>query len=180
MWKPKRSWLLLGLAALQFSAAPAQVIVSTRFECLWWNEAQMAKFDPNHPPSKETRVTLKRWEYTDPVGVPHPDVVELVVEVRNDSNAPAKAVAPVASLQWLEGAQVRQASARWTGPTAMPKIAPFDLNAGETRTLRLPIDVAGKMKALETAGRWPWALRILIVLPQQRSVRAEFPIRPGD
>src|SRR5438874_12821838 len=80
----KRSLSGIALLALAQAAAPGPTLTA-HFECLWWSEAQMAQFDPNHPPAKATRVALKIWEYSDPVGVPHPDVVELVAEIRNDS-----------------------------------------------------------------------------------------------
>ena len=139
----------------------------------------MANFDPNHPPEKEARVTLKSWEYTDPIGVPHPDFVELVVEVRNESGVPIKSVIPQGKLQWLEGDQSRRTRPAWTVPSPLSVGQPFELAAGERKTIRVAIDLASKMQALETSHRWPWAARVSFSGLGQ-PLQVELPIRPGD
>jgi hypothetical protein len=69
----------------------------------------MNGMDPNNPPPKQTHIVLKRWEYSDPIGVPHPDSVDLAIEVRNgDGTALDGAVVDVEA-QWLEGPQRRKA-----------------------------------------------------------------------
>src|SRR5215472_4906630 len=62
------------------AAASLQADVS--FTCLWWSEAQMEGLNPNSPPPKNTEVKLAKWEYSDPVGVPHPDTIDVVVTLR--------------------------------------------------------------------------------------------------
>src|SRR6266568_1294352 len=46
------------------------------FEAIWWSPQQMENLDPSNPPPKNTRVTLSNWEYSGPVGGPHPDTVD--------------------------------------------------------------------------------------------------------
>lgn len=70
--------LLIGSAPTD-AAAASPVNVDVRYECLWWSPAEMVDLDPNHPPPKTHRIALARWEYSDPIGVPHPDSVDLVI-----------------------------------------------------------------------------------------------------
>jgi hypothetical protein len=63
------------------SSAPKPPEPAAHYECLWWSEAQMEGLNPNHPPPKETVVKIAKWEYSDPVAVPHPDSVTLVARI---------------------------------------------------------------------------------------------------
>ncbi|MGH9769804.1 MAG: alpha/beta hydrolase [Blastocatellia bacterium] len=71
------------------AASAPNVTATVSFRCLWWSEEQMKGLNPNSPPPKTTEVTIKRWEYLDPIGAPHPDVVDVVVDLRNQTDAPA-------------------------------------------------------------------------------------------
>lgn len=60
------------------------------------------------------------------------------------------------------------------------------LAPGSAATIRVPIDVAAKMAALERQRAWPWALRVTVIVrpasggdPVLRQ-EAELPIRPGN
>src|SRR5262245_8658291 len=68
------------------TAAPPALRADVAFACLWWSEAQMEGLNPNAPPPKRTEVRITKWEYSDPVGVPHPDVVDVVVILANGGN----------------------------------------------------------------------------------------------
>jgi hypothetical protein len=144
----------------------------------------MEGMDPNHPPPKETRIPIRRWEYTDPVGVPHPDVVDLVVLIRNDSPREMEGVSPDIQIQWLEGSMRRKESAAWDKLVLIPTPAPVRLAVNETRTFRFPIDLAAKMKSLAPKHAWPWALRVIATAKvpgtAAGSTQAELPIIPGD
>ncbi len=65
------------------------------FECLWWSLAQQEHFNPNAPPTKSTLVRLTKWEYSDPVGVPHPDTVDGVIQYKTQPSQ-----SPRAELEW--------------------------------------------------------------------------------
>ena len=69
--------LLVFLGSVGYAEPPLKV----SFHCLWWSAAQMHNLDIEKPPPKETDVELKKWEYSDPVGVPNPDEITLVAEV---------------------------------------------------------------------------------------------------
>jgi len=157
---------------------------SATFECLWWSEAQMDGLDPNHPPPKQTRVTIKKWEYSDPVGVPNPDVVDLVVKIKNTSTETAAQVAPAVQIQWLEGPQSKKQSAAWSALAALPAQEAVSIPSHESKTFRYPIDVAGRMSQLAKQHGWPWSLRAVVTTTTAGgtvgSARFELPIVPGD
>lgn len=165
-------------------AQAPKIVVSARFECMWWNEQQMNGMDPNNPPPKQTRVVLKRWEYSDPIGVPHPDSVDVAINVKNGAGAALEGAVVEVEAEWLEGPQSRKAASRWTARSAVGKPLSVSLAPDGHQDLTVPIDLAGKMKALESSRRWPWALRAFITVRQGRAVigstEHELPITPGD
>lgn len=164
--------------------APAQLSISAQFDCLWWNEQQMDGIDPNNPPPKNTRITLKRWEYTDPVGVPHPDIVDVAVQIRNDSGRDGIGVLPEVEIQWSEGALSNKASSKWGKKIPLAKPVPFRLAPGETKVIRFPVNVAAEMAALSPRQQWPWSLRAVITASASGvtvgSTQLELPMIPAD
>jgi hypothetical protein len=46
----------------------------------------MEGITPNAPPPKGTEVKLTKWEYSDPVGVPHPDTVDVLFTLSSDDS----------------------------------------------------------------------------------------------
>jgi hypothetical protein len=140
----------------------------------------MEGMDPNNPPPKGTRVAIKRWEYTDPVGVPHPDVVDLAVEIRNDSHMTVEGVSPVVQIRWSEGLLRHKESAAWGKVIVLPAPVAINLAAGETKTLHFNIDVATKMAELARKQEWPWSLRAIITGAAPTPTKLDLPIVPGD
>ena len=180
------AWVALAFYSGQPRAdSPAGTLsTSATFECLWWSEAQMDGLDPNHPPAKETRVAIKKWEYSDPVGVPHPDVVDLVVQIKNTSGDPVSQVAPAVQIQWLEGPQSKKQAAAWSAPAALPAQEALSIPAHESKLFRYSIDVRGEMARLAKQHGWPWSLRATVTTSVAGSAlgstKADLPITPGD
>lgn len=144
----------------------------------------MEGLNPNNPPAKRTRIELKRWEYTDPVGTPHPDIVDVAVQIHNDSARGEISVIPELKIQWLEGAQSDRASAVWSQMTSM-KDSPVRLVADESKTVRLPVSIAAEITALSRSERWPWSLRARVRVLSGTgkilgSTQLELPIVPAD
>jgi hypothetical protein len=155
-----------------------------RFECIWWNERQMNGMDPNNPPPKQTRIVLKRWEYSDPIGVPHPDSVDVAIDAKNGTGAALDGAVVEVEAQWLEGPQRRKAASMWSALSPVGKPLYVSLAPDGQQSLTVPIDLAAKMKALEPSRRWPWALRAFITVKRGGAVigwtQLELPIAPGD
>ena len=126
--------LALLVAGPSASAAPPErVAVAIGFECLWWSSDQMAGLDPNHPPPKTTRVRLDKWEYSDPVGVPHPDTIDVTIDVANGA---ATVQEPLeVAVQW----KTRQ----WRGRRVVFR-RPLSLGPGERRRIVVPLRCAAK------------------------------------
>jgi hypothetical protein len=124
--------LLLTFIALARTAslAAAPIAIEAHYECFWWAPEQMVDFDPSHPPPKTTRIRLDHWEYSDPVGVPHPDTVILVVTLRS---ATSRDLALSVRTRFLTGA--------WTKSTTASS-QKISLAAGVAQTLEIPIPVA--------------------------------------
>lgn len=178
------SCIAISCAQTAAPTKPPQISVSSQFECLWWNERQMEGMDPNNPPPKETRVELKRWEYTDPVGVPHPDTADVTVKVRNDSDRAIPDILVTVAIQWSEGAVRSKASAKWGGKVPLEDLSPFPLAPGESRIVRVPVNIAAKIASLSSANQWPWSLRAAVEVRASGmklgTAQAELPIIPGD
>jgi len=127
--------ILFCAAFLVHGAAHAATSVAASYECLWWAPAQMVDLDPNKPPPKATPTPLSRWEYSDPVGVPHPDIVTLVVRA-----SAADAATLVVRTQWLGKA--------WSAPTQRQMTSPIATD-GAMRVLRYDIPIGPYILAHE-------------------------------
>ncbi|MBS0643050.1 MAG: hypothetical protein U1E70_27880 [Acetobacteraceae bacterium] len=137
--------------------------VKARYECLWWSPRQMENLNPDKPPPQETRVVIDRWEYTDPVGVPHPDTVILVVTLRA---ATARDVRLAVKTQWL--------TSKWTA-AVFATTQTVRIEAGSTRDVELTIPVADMI--LERHAR---RLRSLVLIDGNPVTRADLPVVVGD
>lgn len=156
------------------------------FRCLWWSEAQMEGMDPNAPPAKATEVAIDHWEYTDPVGVPHPETVDVVAELQNEGAGPAGGLSATLSLSWQVGPLDDPGAAAWGAQAPLQSHSDIALAPGESHSLRVPVALAPTMETLHAEGRWPHALRVRLVVtgpaggePLLETER-DFPMRPGD
>jgi hypothetical protein len=179
------------VAACSSAAPPERNAVSApraeiTFVCLWWSEAQMEGLNPNAPPPKTTEVQLAKWEYSDPVGVPHPDTIDVVVTLANTSDrAWSNLVVEVAG-EWNEGPLQDAAHASWSQPAEIKKLQNVSVGPAGRQALRVPVDLKAKMDSLRQERKWPYGLRVTATVragastqPLTRAV-AELPIKPGD
>lgn len=157
--------------------------VQLSFRCLWWSEAQMENFNPNNPPPKQTEVALPKWEYTDPVGVPHPDTFDLYALIKNKSDKPTEKMEVSVEWLWKEGSIKDQRKARWQ-KKAVSSLSLEAIKSGEAREVKIKsFDLKSKMDPLFKKAQWPWRLRAVVNISQGTEKTAqsiELPIQPGD
>jgi hypothetical protein len=159
---------------------------SVMFRCIWWSSTQMDGLNPNDPPPKNTEVTLQKWEYSDPIGVPHPDIVDAVVEVKNESNAAPTDIIGEVTARWRTGPLSDEKDASWGDIVVLQTTAPFSLSAHDVRTIRVPVNVAQEMAELQKTKWWPYTLRVQVTIKKSDSntalstVGADLPIVRGD
>jgi hypothetical protein len=145
-------------------AAPAPLAVRAHYECLWWADSQMEGLRADSPLPKTTRVKLDRWEYSDPVGVPNPDEVILVVTL----TAPAaRTLSLTVRPSWRIGGTGRAG-------TALPARS-ITLEPGAARTEEFTIPVR-RMIHDQSARR----LAAVVLADGRQVTRAELPIIGGD
>jgi hypothetical protein len=161
--------------------------VKVRFTAMWWSDAQMERLNPNNPPPKDTEVELNHWEYTDPIGVPHPDAVYAVVTVENHGKHSVGNLVVITEGEWKVGALENASSAEWQAAVVLGKSEErFEVQPGSQHTTRLPVNLKQMMDALEREHRWPYVLRVTARVDQaagQQSLartQVDFPIRPGN
>jgi hypothetical protein len=167
---------------------PGGFALEVEFRAMWWSEAQMEGLNPDSPPPKHTEVILKRWEYTDPIGAPHPDEFDILVRIVNKSGKAIENLTLHGQPRWKIGSIRREKGATWQVSKALESIGPFNLEAGATRTVRFPkIDLKGFQEALFKQDKWAWAFAVEVQLfsaaNQQRPLEkavAQLPIFPGD
>lgn len=165
--------------------SPAKLSAAVTFRCLWWSETQMDGLNPNSPPPKTTEVILKKWEYSDPIGVPHPDIVDLVVELGNDTATALNNLNVNVSARWLIGPQTNKYRAVWRKSASVERLSSFKLDPHGKHTLRIPVNLAEQMKKLEKTRSWPWRLQATILITSGTGkvllkTQADLPITPGD
>jgi len=173
-------------APRQAAPAGAAVRADVSFTCLWWSEAQMEGLNPNAPPPKNTEVKLTKWEYSDPVGVPHPDTVDAVVTLANSGGQALSNLEVEVAGEWKDGPLRDAASAAWSQPAVLQKFQGVSVGPSGSQTVRVPVDLKARMESLEKRQAWPHSLRITATIrapgaPQPVAQTAsELPIRPGD
>ena len=156
------------------------------FTCMWWSEAQMEGLNPNAPPPKNTEVTLKKWEYSDPVGVPHPDVIDVVVTLTNTGSEAISNMSVEVAGQWKTGPLRDEGRSTWSDRVVLKKFRDVTAQPSAAQKLRVPVDVKAMMDSLGKERKWPYALRATAVVrapgkaqPVAES-KVDLPIRPGD
>jgi len=161
----RRTLLTLPIIA-QFRPAFAapQLTIRAHYECLWWADNQMEGLRSDSPLPKTTRVKLDRWEYSDPVGVPNPDDVILVLAL----SAPA---ARTLSLSVRPSFRIR---GTWRSVAVLPGRT-ITLEPGTTRSEEFTIPVRTMIH--EHSAR---RLATAILVDGRQAARAELPIIGGD
>jgi len=161
----RRFFLALpALAATGPAHAAPPVTIRAHYECLWWADNQMEGLRSDSPLPKTTRVKLDRWEYSDPVGVPNPDEVILVLAL----SAPS---ARTLNLSVRPSFRIRGA---WRAGTALAGRT-VSLEPGATRTEEFIISVRAMIYD-HSARR----LATAILVDGKQAARAELPIIGGD
>jgi hypothetical protein len=180
------SLVVLLCACSPAKQAPAQVSAELDFRCLWWSEAQMERFDPNFPPPKNTEITIRKWEYSDPVGVPHPDIFDVVIQIKNNSDSRVSDILGEVSGQWRVGPMKAEEKAAWGERETIYTSERMLLDSARSAVFRVPVKIASRMAELERKGLWPWAFRAILTvrtasIDKPLLVReVELPIRPAD
>jgi hypothetical protein len=168
------------------TAGAGEVRLDLGFSCLWWSTAQMEGMNPNAPPPKNTEVRLSKWEYSDPIGVPHPEVVDVVITLTNSGRQPLSNLEVEVASQWRRGPLQHSAQAVWGERAVLKSFQKVNVPAAGSHNLRLPVDLRTMMEALDKEQLWPHALRVMVSvrLPGKAQplvqAQAELPIIPGD
>lgn len=152
------SFAVLCFCWLSAGVAQAASGLDGHYECYWWSQSQMTGLNPNNPPPKETRVRIDRWEYSDPIGVPNPDEVILVVHL---AETPADAISVRTS--WL--------TTKWSPPQLRKLVVIGD--GDRVGEVRIPVrDVINRQH--------PRKLRSIIMVNGRVIKNVDLPILLGD
>jgi hypothetical protein len=150
--------------------------LSLQFSCLWWGPDQMG-IDPNDAPPKTTETVIEKWEYSDPVGVPHPDSVMVMGSGEAFGYL-------VVERRFKEGPLAKSKLAKWEKWEPLTTTDGFKLT-GKTKLAE--VDVKQRMDALFAKDRWPHALEVRVSLYADKtkakkllSESKTLPIIPGD
>ncbi len=165
---------------------PPAIRADIDFTCLWWSEAQMEGMNPNAPPPKGTEVRLKKWEYSDPVGVPHPDTIDVLITLTTDKTEALLNAEVQVDGQWKQGPLRNAAGAKWAAPAVLKQSRIVAVPSSGSWTLRVPVDLKSVMETSRKQRQWPYGLRVTATVRVPGSAgpatkaSAELPITPGD
>jgi hypothetical protein len=180
--------LLLVRCGRTTPAPPATPALEVSFHGVWYSQAEMHRIGQGEKNVKPTEtLELKTWEYTDPVGTPHPDIVQVVVRVTNPAAGAARDAYLTLQEQWKIGGAKGEDTASWGEPLPMRRFAEdARLTPGGTSTFSVPIAVGDLVRKLGSHDKYPWRLRVSIQLRDPGSkeplaaTQAELPIIPGE
>jgi hypothetical protein len=162
--------------------------VAVSFRGLWFSEDEMRRLGQGETAVSPTQdVELEAWEFTDPIGTPHPDVVNVIVRITSPSDAPPRDVRIGVREQWKTGSAEGESTAAWGDPLPERQLdGTSRLASGAITEVRLPVAVGNMVRTLGSKDRYPWRLRVLVELRDASSSRSlvtadkELPIIPGD
>ena len=100
----------------------------------------------HHP--KTRRFGLTKWEYSDPIGVPHPDVVDVAVTLKNNGTETVSNLEVEVARQWRTGPLSDAERATWADRTVLKKFQGITVAPAAIQTLRVPIDLKAMMNTL--------------------------------
>lgn len=156
--------ILTGICHAESGNQSNKLSINTVFHASWWSPVQMENMDLDNPPTKNTDVIIDKWEYSDPVGVPHPDAVELAIELTT-TDAGIDKVYVVAIQRWKIGSITKQASAQWTKNINLNIANPVKLVPGRTtKTLIKNIDLKKIQEESFKKRQWPWLMEIQLMI----------------
>ena len=144
----------------------------------------MEGMNPNAPPPKNSEVKIAKWEYTDPIGVPHPDTFDTVVTLTSTSDVKDLVVDVYG--EWKNGPLRGATGAVWAHPAMLKQFQGITVGPSGAQILRVPVDIKDMMESLGKHQRWPYAFRATIAVhkagSEQISAKATalLPIKPGD
>lgn len=170
------------------SSADAAPAIAISFRGVWYSESEMRRLGQGETDVSPTApIELKAWEYTDPIGSPHPDIVEVAIAVTPAADAAAREVRVGLREQWLIGGAEGPSTATWQDPLPPRQLdTAVRLSPGTTTDVRMPVAIGDMVRSLGAADRYPWRLRVLVSLDDASSQQAlamaegELPIIPGD
>lgn len=161
-----------------------EIRLDVEFHSMWWSESQMEGLDPDNPPAKRTEVVLQAWEYTDPIGVPNPDTVDIVATLHGvPEDTP---VAMAARTRWKIGPLEDEKGAEWTAGDGLAAAGSRSKRADGAHVMRWQgIDLSARQRELFATGRWPWALEAVVTAKSpdghfNAKATAILPILPAD
>jgi hypothetical protein len=118
--------------------------------------------------------------------VPHPDVVDAVLTLNNQTDAALSNLEVEVTVQWKTGPSRKASAAVWTDRSVLKQVRDVKVEAGAQQTVRVPVDLKKEMDELEKQKKWPFALRVGAevrrtgVATALSQTRSELPITPGD
>jgi len=147
------------------------------FGANWWTTDQMEDLDPDNPPPKADNIKLEVWDPSDPVGTPHPDVIDVVINIQNytlESSIRLKAES-----RWLIGDFYGdQSSGEWTNfqPLSDPIVVEIDRKTTREVTVS-QIPVRKKLDALAQNNQWAYLLEVSVVVESTSAPRQPIRLR---
>ena len=170
--------------AITTPALAQELSAEAEFRTLWWSKEQMRNFDPNRPPPKATELVIDHWEYSDPVGVPHPDEITAQIAIRNKGSEPSPAFRLCVEVRWKEGPESNSKRVRWSTPRTLKTADIAAVPGNGEKLFSIPIDLEARMAALEGKNWWPHEMELIVSGSASGSplfrYRRSFPILRGD
>jgi len=137
------------------------VEVEIKFIANWWTVEQMEDLDPDDPPIKKDRIDLQKWDPSDPVGTPHPDIIDVTVSIQNLVSEYSTKVH--ANYRWLVGPISKKSDAQWTDVEPMTINHLIQQTAQPDMELSMgTLKIKDKLYTLFQSDQWAYTLEVTV------------------
>ncbi len=147
------------------SSAPASPVVDVDllFVAEWWSEDQMDGLNLNDPPPKNTKISLERWEASDPVGTPHPEEFDIVAIIKTTLEVQHAWID--IEWRWSIGGLSQRSTKRWTSWESAARTGPLTLvSNSDMKVVLHTFQIDELQQQLYERNQWPWVLEARAVV----------------
>lgn len=135
--------------------------VSTGFYTWVWSSEARAKITPDYKPPYDKYIELRYWSLFDPIGEPDPYKFDVVLNIRNNSNADISDVTVVILYSWKQGPISEPELGKWSESKILHNSVIDKLNPHDSQVVKVEKFSIREIIDASPDSHFPQALKII-------------------